>query len=67
MEGTSSISFVTDKIGQTFILNSTDSAFNENTNMLSPTSVNLCSESGVLISAVNGIKYLMQNATAPRD
>ena len=65
-QGTSRISFGTDKIDNTWvfltklILNSTGSAFGKNTITLSPTGSISGSESVVLISAANVIEWLMQ-------
>ena len=58
-KGTSSISFETDKIDRTSILNSTVRAFGKNIINLSPTSSSSSSESGALISAADGIECLM--------
>ena len=65
-QGTSRISFGTDKIDNTWffltklILNSTGSAFGKNTITLSSTGSISGSESVVLISAANVIEWLMQ-------
>ena len=59
MKDTSSISFGTDKINRPFILDNTGNAFSKNTITLSPTISNSSSDSGVLISAANGIECLM--------